>query len=740
MEPHSQSPVGHQYGPPLSAMAAPYTPTGGHYGSIHHPDPSGQFYQQQCHNGHHQHQQHHQQHQHLPSGATDAAARVGAYQQQQFYDAGGFAAGGTPYTGWQPWPQWQQQQQQWTPPPFNLGSPLPGFVPVTSPPLPTPEDGLALQLADARAKAAEEAKRAAEAEAARLKAELALAQRVGHANCQNDHGNQQQPAAEGDEASGGGRATGGASPPPFRGIEADKLCPPNLSSAQLRSMITGIEETDNENWADSFEARVGRHPLAKALLSVPLERLARARAGAAVRWGGASAEQLCDTDEWLAETLLSCLDPEKTNVINFKSQLSKADMLSGRTLLSKYRAFHSAQLAGAKLALDKKFAASKPLKAGMSCADATKACNDLLTLFRRTSKHNPTDANCERLMLIHKLPTHTQKLQDKATELEEKLLDSDVTTDASLKSTTPWSLGQLITLIGLHLERQQKSNDPNANLSRVPGNPNGPPTSKPICKNCGAEGHESKDCSKLCPAVKEKNCPCCHGGKCIFLSSQKPSKIKNATGHVVSRNVFNRLIALHKKKFPEAWANAAEEETEEQHEGDTNPDASAAIASAAIASGTGGPRVNLQAHAGEFDNSVFDNDGYEQMELSPRSLQYILEGQNPPPKERKETLERPAKLKRAPDKDLAGRRSTDTYERNKAKRGARQSARAATRAAQEARVQALYDQAARAKREADEAAARLQREADEQRMAGVMARLSDAADHVQGFQGQPHQA
>ena len=79
-------------------------------------------------------------------------------------------------------------------------------------------------------------------------------------------------------------------------------------------------------------------------------------------------------------------------------------------------------------------------------------------------------------------------------------------------------------------------------------------------------------------------------------------------------------------------------------------------------------------------------------------------------------------------------RSTDTYERNKAKRGARQSARAATRAAQEARVQALYDQAARAKREADEAAARLQREADEQRMAGVMARLSDAADHVQGFQ------
>ena len=55
-------------------------------------------------------------------------------------------------------------------------------------------------------------------------------------------------------------------------------------------------------------------------------------------------------------------------------------------------------------------------------------------------------------------------------------------------------------------------------------------------------------------------------------------------------------------------------------------------------------------------------------------------------------------------------------------------------------MQALYDQAARAKREADEAAARLQREADEQRMAGVMARLSDAADHIQGFPGQPPQA
>jgi hypothetical protein len=536
--------------------------------------------------------------QHLPQGPSPA------------YDAQGFAPGYSPWMG-QPHPL---TQSPWSlrPPaeqPQSGGTCTCGTCTSTAgQSAATVDAALAQAKLDAAVAevtlASERAAAAAEIERVKLVAQMAQLtdtvkalekqqQQPGTAKLQTRHRPPVRPAAEPDVSGDAGDDSDADSD--SLSVISSAYAGSMLASANVRPLPTsavtkltkasdGLKPESFDKFKKLFKIRCCRHhPLVRKLLAMSATSWAAVAAGRSLDGD----DELRQADEWLAQQLLDCLDPDVTAVSNLIDVATEAQLDSGRALLDLCAERMRLTIGAERCVAESTFLASAPFKANMQSGEVERAALETIAKFKRLHLYNKDDPLSVRLMLIRKLG---KVRQTDAIKLEEELFEAEIraSTDAA-KLIEPWTEQGLVKVIAMKLA--SKGPVAVAALGEVKA-----------CLTCGDPSHDSKACTKR-GSCNVKNCPCIYGGACIFASPKKPSNVKHALGRQVSRAVYEALLKEHKKRHPQAYATEVPPTGEPPAAPATAqpsapPSASAAELGSAV-SGSEGP--TLQSHVCELD-------------------------------------------------------------------------------------------------------------------------------------------
>ena len=364
---------------------------------------------------------------------------------------------------------------------------------------------------------------------------------------------------------------------------------PALSSATakaLRAMGT-LAPTSVPRFVRLFKQRVARNdPLIRELLDAGTP-------------GGD--DELMAADEWLAGTLLDCLDGESTHVANYTEALTDAELESGTAMLRVIEERNALRVGAQRRVAEDDFKQYRPFKQGMAAEDVEAAANELIARFKRLARYDPKDLLAIRLMLIKKMPEG--KARD---DLEDDLYEADIAAKSDAeRAVKPWSTIELVQLIALKLrakarahaaEQQQQQQQQQQRQQQQ--------QQQDIkCQACGVAGHDARACTKRCSSCGIKNCPGTHSGAaaCVMASATKPSNILNGRGKKVARVIYDQLLAEHKKRYPAAYAAEHEPSSDDAAAQPPQPAAAAAevqaALGAAIAPGASAP--HLHAHCAD---------------------------------------------------------------------------------------------------------------------------------------------
>ena len=340
-----------------------------------------------------------------------------------------------------------------------------------------------------------------------------------------------------------------------------------LSSAASAALSTKLEPEQIVQWLKLAKHRLAGHD--KRIRN--LLRLTPSQS-AAFMLRVQNDDALCDielgmleADEFMPLAIFDCLDPSSTHVHNFRTEVTADTLQSGIALISKIAELPQLKLACERQDADKRFASAQPFYVGMPIAEAKKTALETIDLFKRTTRFNPYDSISVRHMLIQKMPTSNERLVRKKEQLEEELLECEITLDGTGTDNKPWSVDQLIKIIALALRADAPARahggvhggggGAGGGGGGAGGGGGGP--SRRVCLACGDPGHETTDCPKQCPnaTVRVRGCPCLHGKVCPFLSAKmiKAGTLVNAKGDKMPSGPEARIVDAHKKQFPRAY-------------------------------------------------------------------------------------------------------------------------------------------------------------------------------------------
>ena len=360
-----------------------------------------------------------------------------------------------------------------------------------------------------------------------------------------------------------------------------------LSSAACTSLMKaadGLKPEKVAHWIKMVASRGAAH------LSADLRSLwwrfydpdSLAAPGAAIAFAEAldANPALVDIDTWAATAIYDSLDHSETRVVNLYRKCTAKQLASGHAILLALQQQRQIKVGATRRVNEEAYNEYEAFTPGMQPEDVEKNADHAITLFQCLPTYNPNDPWAERLALIRKLPASMKKKRD---DLEDELFEAPVRNPNDDPWLSPWSKAALIELLAIALKGAP---NPQGNFGN--GGQGGPPKpSARKCFNCGKSGHTSRECNTKCPIGKCKNCPCCYpGGVCAFKSSTPPTSLKNSAGNELSGPPREKLLELHKKKFPQANAADGEEAATGAPAGPT--------ASCAMAPGAAAPR--LAAH------------------------------------------------------------------------------------------------------------------------------------------------
>ena len=317
---------------------------------------------------------------------------------------------------------------------------------------------------------------------------------------------------------------------------------------------------------------------------------------------------LAAADKFLAEAWHNTRDINSKHVANLKDTLDDITYSSGVRLLRAEANHHGQKLGSEKLKAKTDFESTHFLKANMKPEEVTAALNRARALFKNIIGYDATNHSAIAHMLIGQIPDPTARA-----DVMEKYLDSE--SDSS-DGSSAWDIDTIYRKIRIATERKGKPSAAAATAAAAAAaaaatertkherEGGGDKTENP-CPSCGKvhKGVSSRDCTAhLKTKCKVKNCPCSHGGTCLFIKgSSKPNKVMSALGKPVSDNVYRYLVTQWTKKFPQAAAAAAE--PEDSTDDDAAEAGSSTILSNAIANDCDGT-VTFQSHASQATPST----------------------------------------------------------------------------------------------------------------------------------------
>ena len=315
---------------------------------------------------------------------------------------------------------------------------------------------------------------------------------------------------------------------------------------------------------------------------------------------------LAAADKFIAEAWHNTRDINSKHVANLKDTLDDITYSSGVRLLRAEANHHGQKLGSEKLKAKTDFESTHFLKANMKPEEVTAALNRARALFKNIIGYDATNHSAIAHMLIGQIPDPTARA-----DVMEKYLDSE--SDSS-DGSSAWDIDTIYRKIRIATERKGKPSAAAATAAAAAAaatertkherEGGGDKTENP-CPSCGKvhKGVSSRDCTAhLKTKCKVKNCPCSHGGTCLFIKgSSKPNKVMSALGKPVSDNVYRYLVTQWTKKFPQAAAAAAE--LEDSTDDDAAEAGSSTILSNAIANDCDGT-VTFQSHASQATPST----------------------------------------------------------------------------------------------------------------------------------------
>jgi hypothetical protein len=361
---------------------------------------------------------------------------------------------------------------------------------------------------------------------------------------------------------------------------------PTSAVTKLTKASKGLAPDTFEKFSKLFKNRCRKHhPSVAKLLALDVATWAAIAAGRTHDGD----DELRGADEWLAQQLLDCLDPEATEVSNLIDVATEEQLDSGRALLDLCKQRMQLTLGSERRVAENTFNSLSPFKLNMQAADVEHAALEVIAKFKRLHLYNKEDPLSVRLMLIRKLAKVKKAEADK---LEDDLFEADISASSvAAKLIEPWTERGLFKIIAMKLVSKGNS-DPLANLA---DGKNGDVK----CLSCGEPGHDSRSCTKK-GSCRVKNCPCIYGATCLFTTAKKPSNVKHALGRQVSRGVFEGLLKEHKKRYPQAYASELDAQQGES---------AAAAAAAAAATATAGQQSTPSTAAAELGSAVSGQGG-----------------------------------------------------------------------------------------------------------------------------------
>ena len=315
---------------------------------------------------------------------------------------------------------------------------------------------------------------------------------------------------------------------------------------------------------------------------------------------------LAAADKFLADAWHNTRDINSKHVANLKDTLDDITYSSGVRLLRAEANHHGQKLGSEKLKAKTDFESTQFLKANMKPEEITASLNRARALFKNIIGYDATNHSAIAHMLIGQIPDPTARA-----DVMEKYLDSE--SDSS-DGSSAWDIDTIYRKIRIATERKGKPTAAAATAAAAAAaatervkherEGGGDKTENP-CPSCGKvhKGVSSRDCTAhLKTKCKVKNCPCSHGGTCLFVKgTSKPNKVMNALGKPVSDNVYRYLVTQWTKKFPQAAAAAAE--PEDSTDDDAAEAGSSTILSNAIATDCDGT-ITFQSHASQATPST----------------------------------------------------------------------------------------------------------------------------------------
>ena len=373
----------------------------------------------------------------------------------------------------------------------------------------------------------------------------------------------------------------------------------------MKTLRNDLDPTSNlEAKALDFRRRLSSHDPKIAKLFACLHTHGHAITLAKI----SSDPDLAAADKFLAEAWHNTRDINSKHVANLKDTLDDIAYSSGVRLLRAEANHHGQKLGSEKLKAKTDFESTHFLKANMKPEEVTAALNRARALFKNIIGYDATNHSAIAHMLIGQIPDPTARA-----DVMEKYLDSE--SDSS-DGSSAWDIDTIYRKIRIATERKGKPSAAAATAAAAAAaaaatertkherEGGGDKTENP-CPSCGKvhKGVSSRDCTAhLKTKCKVKNCPCSHGGTCLFIKgSSKPNKVMNALGKPVSDNVYRYLVTQWTKKFPQAAAAAAE--LEDSTDDDAAEAGSSTILSNAIANDCDGT-VTFQSHASQATPST----------------------------------------------------------------------------------------------------------------------------------------